>query len=112
MKRRPLVLYLYPHELESMPEYSCTLPTATTIGKAWKRDRNEPRRHHGVEPNAPPDWTVGMYVPGSDDAHVGIIWFKVVMRHGPRDQRYRPPDWSNFKQWEAEREAERERARA
>lgn len=28
---------LFRHELESMPEYSSTLPTGTTLWKMWRR---------------------------------------------------------------------------
>jgi hypothetical protein len=31
-------------ELDSLPEYSCSLPTGATIGKQWKRNANAHRK--------------------------------------------------------------------
>jgi hypothetical protein len=67
-------------QFDALPTYSCTLPTGTTIGKKWKRDLNEPRRFHRVEPNAPPDWWTGEYVPDPEPGMVGIKWRKVGLR--------------------------------
>ena len=39
-------LVLTRSELEELLEYSCSLPTGTTIGKKWRRDNNEPLRYH------------------------------------------------------------------
>lgn len=111
MTRQPLTLFLYAHELDSMDEYSHTLPSATTIGKMWRC------RVDG-------GWIVGLYAfhipPTSEELRrnrnsVGrtrILWFDVVLRHGPKPRGYRAPDWSNFAGWRAERAAEREQAGA
>lgn len=84
MKRQHLTLFLYPWELESMPEYSASLPTGTTIGKFW-------RSRYGS------GWYVGAYIEDPDDRpnSRGIVWFEVVLRHGPEPFRYDPPDWHN-----------------
>ena len=66
-------------EFLEMAEYSATLPTGTTIGKKWLRDNNEPRRFHGVEPDAKPDWWTGEYVPDADPKMVGIKWRRVKL---------------------------------
>lgn len=81
-----LKLFLFPWELDSMPEYSMSLPTGTTIGKVWRR------RQHG----APSEWIVGMYVPHRNPKTVGIIWFDVELRHGPAPHGYQTPDWINY----------------
>lgn len=107
-----LTLLLFAHELDSMDEYSCSLPTATTIGKMWKRRSSE----------TPAGWVVGLYAyhiaPTPEEIrrdrhHAGrtrILWFDVVLRHGPAPRVYRAPDWSNFAGWRAERAAERAEA--
>lgn len=66
-------------QFDILPEYSCTLPTGTTIGKKWKRDVNEPKRFHRIEPNAPKEWWTGEYTPHPDPDTVGIKWRKVVI---------------------------------
>jgi len=55
-------------EFDSLPEYSCTIPTGTTIGTRWKR--GEP--YH--EPTA---WHLGEYVPCDQPEMVGIRWRKI-----------------------------------
>jgi hypothetical protein len=99
-----LELFLFLHELESMPDYSCTFPSATTIGKVWRR--REPYRCLDEDPRA--RHFVGMYVPAGDADHVRIIWFDVVLRAGPAPRHYEAPDWHNQEAWEARRRAERE----
>jgi len=37
---REPIIYLTKSELDHLPEYSCSNPTGTTIGKMWKRDLN------------------------------------------------------------------------
>jgi hypothetical protein len=53
-------------ELETLLEYSKTLPTGTTIGKRWKR-----RTAHG--------WTIGQYQAHPDPDQVTIAWQRVVL---------------------------------
>lgn len=100
-----LTLFLFPWELASMPEYSSSVPTATTIGKVWKRCEfgcwivgmyafhieSETARDRRLHPNG---WT-------------RILWFDVVLREGPEPPGYRAPDWSNYSAWLRERRAER-----
>ncbi len=90
-------IFLYAHELASMPHYRLTLPTATTIGKVW---RSGAELHSGR-------WVVGMYAEHEDPERRRILWFDVVLRHGPAPRNYRAPDWSNFAAWKAARAAER-----
>lgn len=53
----------------SLPEYSCTLPTGTTIGKVWKRNRNFGR-------DLPPDWVICEYLSDPEPGYVRIEWRK------------------------------------
>jgi hypothetical protein len=86
MQRHALKLYLYAWEFESMPAYNTTLPTGTTIGKVWRQ------------------WNkVGMYIEDDDPNMIGIVWFEVELKQGPKPCWYNAPDWSNYAQWQAER---------
>jgi len=38
--------YLSWSELKDLPEYSCSVPTGTTLGKVWKRDEHAYARPH------------------------------------------------------------------
>jgi hypothetical protein len=62
---------LFDDELAELPEYSCSLPTGTTIGKRWKRDRN-----FGL-PTREKSWCVAEYVAHEDPKMVGIEWREV-----------------------------------
>ena len=79
MKAPRPVLFLYWHEYHSMPEYAYTVPTGIVSGKMWRRRSEE--------------LLSAMYVGQS------IIWFDVVLRHGPQPPNFRPPDWHNYKEW-------------
>jgi len=89
---------LYLHELESMPEYSRSIPTGTTLWKMWRRNTND-------------GWYVGQYVPPSKLKSsrgvdlIGIRWFRVVLKHGPPPPVYRTPDWDNYARHKRELEA-------
>lgn len=100
MKRVPLTLFLFSWELDSIPAYSTTLPTATTLGKFWRRNLNV------FTPGAEPEWQVCAYSEHEDPRSVTIIKFEVVLRSGPL-HRYSPPDWTNIEQWRRERDAAR-----
>jgi hypothetical protein len=106
---------LYPWELESMPEYSSTLPTGTTLWKMWKRNLNETYNHAAAlacKPLKPVVWWIGQYVPhtGKLPDRIGIRWFEVQLLEGPEPSGYVPPDWSNYDRWKRERDAERRAA--
>lgn len=76
-----------------MDDYSCTIPTGTTIGKVWRR--REPYRCTEEEAK----YYVGMYVESNKSDFVDITWLPVVHRHGPEPRHYEPPDWSNYQAW-------------
>lgn len=67
-------------EFDSLPEYSCTLPTGTTIGKKWKRNIHafDPRYHDPRTGNTIDDWYLCEYVPHTDPAKIGITYKHIV----------------------------------
>lgn len=81
-------LFLFRWELDSMPEYSTSLPTMTTVGRMWKRAAA------GAAAGRK-DWYVGTYAEHEDPEQVRILWFRVVLRSGPAPAGYGPPDWHN-----------------
>lgn len=63
------VVELTQAEFDELPEYSCSLPTGTTIGKEWKR--GEPYR-------APRErWYRGMYVESEREGYVKVKWQRI-----------------------------------
>lgn len=52
--------------LDSLPEYSMSLPSLTTIGKVWKRNLNV------FEADQPPLWVICEYVEIGNPDRVGI----------------------------------------
>lgn len=75
-------------ELFQLLEYSCSLPTATTIGKQWRRDV------HAYQLNPIPldqhEWKIGEYVPHSNPEYVGIKWaWAVDKNHEPHRGKYK-----------------------
>jgi len=53
-------------EFDALPEYSCSIPTGTTIGKEWKR-RKEYK-------SSCDEWSMGEYVEIGKKDRVGIAW--------------------------------------
>ena len=114
-----------------MSEYSCSLPSGTTIWKMWKRNNNafavgircsncpltgRADTHRLPGPMCPkcnqdtltkfdlPDkWYVGQYVPCDIPGQIGIRWFEVIFKEGPQPRSYSPPDWSNYDRWKREK---------
>jgi hypothetical protein len=58
-------------EFDELPEYSCSLPTATTVGKRWK--------HGSPYVGERTRWTMGEYVEHADPTMVGILWREVLI---------------------------------
>jgi len=56
---------------DKLPEYSCSLPTKTVIGKVWKRKKDFYNESKG--------WLIGEYVLPADGnrAMVGVEWREV-----------------------------------
>lgn len=95
--KKPKVTVLTRKEFDELLDYSCSLPTGTTIGKRWKRNNNAYRRplcsHLHVfdgtrEPDFQgPDWWMGEYAL-DPEAKMGrdgkpetvlILWSKIVV---------------------------------
>ena len=95
-------------QLQSMPEYSTTLPSGTTLFKMWKRNVNDSwLLQQAGRPRAEPLWVVGQYHPIELPGEVGIRWFDLQMLEGPEPPEWRAPDWANTARWEREFDAER-----
>lgn len=67
MQRRELTLTA--RQFDELPEYSCSFPTGTTIGKRWKRKKNYCDESEG--------WIVGEYYDIGNQTEVGIRWYDV-----------------------------------
>lgn len=63
-------------EFDALYEYSCSLPTGTTVGKKWKRNMNW---HTGQSA----DWVTCEYVPDPDPKMIGIKYRKPYIRPKP-----------------------------
>jgi len=64
-------------EFDALPEYSCTLPTGTTIGKRWKCGIP-----YGA-PKANKKWSMGEYTPCDEPGMVGLVWRKIIVAPVP-----------------------------
>lgn len=62
---------LTPDEFNALLDYSCSLPTGTTIGKTWKRrvDYHDPSQ----------GWLLGEYVESDKPDMVGIKWKRILV---------------------------------
>lgn len=67
-------------EFDQLPEYSCSLPTGTTIGKKWKRNdlafvssAHDPRTGNSIQ-----KWYLMEYVEHPDPKLVGINTKKII----------------------------------
>lgn len=65
-------------DLAALPEYSCTLPTGTTIGTRWRRDLNAYRADRR---GAPPEWVIGEYFDDGTPGMVAIRWAWAMDEH-------------------------------
>jgi hypothetical protein len=99
-RRAKHTIRIYVWQLESMNEYSNTLPTGTTPFKLWKCNVNNTwnRRQQGLPPTEPL-WVVGQYHPIDDPDRVGIRWFDVQLLEGPKPPGWEAPDWANYARW-------------
>ena len=62
-------------DLMALPEYSCTIPTGTTIGKRWRRATIWGRRaDKPLEKYPDTEWWIGTYVEDPEPHMVGIVW--------------------------------------
>ena len=68
------------NELFDLLEYSCSLPTGTTIGKRWRCDVHAYRKP--LIPEDRHEWRIGKYVEHPDSDKVGIEWSWAVDANG------------------------------
>lgn len=54
-------------DLRDLPEYSCSIPTGTTIGKRWRKNI-----HFGS--GRIPEWKIAEYVDDPNPEFIGIKW--------------------------------------
>ena len=54
-------------EFDVLHEYSCSLPTGTSVGKQWKR-----RIPYEIRTDPPNEWYLGEYVESSIPGQIGI----------------------------------------
>lgn len=62
-------------DLIALPEYSCTLPTGTTLGKRWRCATKYTDRDST-------EWMIATYVEHPDPDRVGIAWVWAVVEPG------------------------------
>lgn len=81
------VIELTREEFDALGEYSCSLPTGTTIGKRWKKNADAYQGEHSVISAAaeritgiPANWYMGEYVDDPNPKLVGIKWRKIVLK--------------------------------
>jgi len=72
--------YVTREEFDELLEYSCSLPTGTTLGKRWKRDNNSGTLRPRPK-DTTPDWYLGEYYMDETipEGEVGIRWRKLVI---------------------------------
>lgn len=80
---RPVLTMTWP-ELERLPEYSATVPTGTTEGKRWRRNRDARGRGGYGTPTS--RWMIGEYGPPEGDS-VPITWYDVEVQGVERPAR-------------------------
>lgn len=88
-------------QFDELGEYSCSIPTGTTIGKRWKCDVHAHPAHKGK----PPLWHLGEYYdlgPPDNEKNVGIRWSKIVVlpmckRHP--EAKARTGSWAGVEKW-------------
>ena len=73
-------IVLTKEQFDKLPEYSCSIPTGTTIGKKWKKNRyafdpsaRDPRTGNIIE-----EWYLHEYTKHSDPKMVGISTKMIV----------------------------------
>ena len=69
-------------EFNALPEYSCSLPSGTIVGKRWRANRHSgtlygwgPARRCPAHPN----WWMGEYYDIGSETRIGIRWTRIVL---------------------------------
>lgn len=65
-------------EFRALLDYSCSLPTGTTIGKRWRC-----RTPYHTGPGILHRYDMGEFVPHDDPKLIGIKWRRIFIHHGP-----------------------------
>lgn len=66
-------VFLTKKQFDELDEYSCSIPTGTTIGKRWKRSNSY------SDPKGELKWWMGEYVK-QKIPFVGIVWKRIFVR--------------------------------
>lgn len=83
--------YVTREEFDALPEYSCTVPTGTAIGKKWKRHTPYRRPDSCIRPTHNcGHWFMGEYVRDPDPEMVGIHWTMLIITGEPVPQSESP----------------------
>lgn len=61
-------------EFDRLPEYSCSLPTGTILGKVWKR-----RVPYLIVEDEPCKWYLGEYYDDGTPDQVAIRWREILL---------------------------------
>lgn len=70
-------------EFKELPDYSCSIPTGTRIGKRWKR-----RTPYEIKLGVMNTYRMGEYVESSTPGYVDIEWTTIILPDGydPEDE--------------------------
>ena len=68
-----------PQEFATLPEYSLSVPTGTTIGKVWKAKERVPAAGERYGWRFGAGWSLGEYVDHADPKLVGIKWRELLV---------------------------------
>ena len=71
-------IILTKEEFDNLPEYSCSLPTGTTIGKKWKSKVNYNDSSKG--------WLLAEYIEIGKKDKVGIKWLDIILEQSPKGE--------------------------
>lgn len=64
-------------EFESLPDYSCSLPSGTIVGKRWRR-----RIPYRTDQPGPYEFYLAEYVESKLPGQIGITWTKIILPEG------------------------------
>jgi hypothetical protein len=69
-------------EFKALPNYSCSLPTGTIIGKRWRR--REP--YENGPPGTVHTWFMGEYVESDREGYVSVRWYRIQILTAREEQ--------------------------
>jgi hypothetical protein len=64
-------------EFEALPDYSCSLPTGTTVGKQWRR-----RTPYCIGQGIIHEFYLGEFVESYKPGQIGIEWTRILLPDG------------------------------